>query len=67
VGLRFATRLVLIALLGALALGVPAAAAPTPIFTSAVRMGFEHGDDWEPAIAADRSGHVYATWSHYVG
>jgi hypothetical protein len=67
VGLRFATRLVLIALLGALALGVPAAAAPTPIFTSAVRMGFEHGDDWEPAIAADRSGHVYATWSHYIG
>jgi len=31
-----------------------------------VRLGFKLGDDWEPAIAADRSGHVYAVWSHYV-
>ena len=64
---RFPLRLVLLGLVGALVAGVPAAAAPAPVFTSPVRLGFQHGDDWEPAIAADRSGHVYAAWSHYVG
>ena len=59
-------RLVLVALVGALAFGVPASAAPAPSFTAPVRLGFKLGDDWEPAIAADRSGHVYAVWSHYV-
>ena len=38
-----------------------------PTFTSPQRLGFEHGDDWEPSIAADDSGHVYALWTHYVG
>ena len=28
-------------------------------------LGFPAGDDWEPAIAADRFGHVYALWTHY--
>ena len=64
---RSPTRLVLVVVLGALVAVVPAAAAPAPAFTSPVRLGFQHGDDWEPAIAADRSGHVYAAWSHYVG
>jgi hypothetical protein len=50
-----------------LATAVPASAARAPSFTPPVRLGFQLGDDWEPAIAADRSGHVYATWSHYVG
>jgi hypothetical protein len=40
---------------------------PPPAFTAAARMGFLGGDDWEPAIAADASGHVYAMWTHYVG
>jgi hypothetical protein len=36
-------------------------------FTDPVRLGFPAGDDWEPAIAADDFGHVYALWTHYVG
>lgn len=44
-----------------------ALAAPPSSFTTAVRAGFAGGDDWEPAIAADRFGHVYALWTHYVG
>ncbi|MGH8925800.1 MAG: sialidase family protein [Acidimicrobiia bacterium] len=57
-------------LLAALVIG-PAAAAlpppPTPGFEAPVRLGFPAGDDWEPAIAADDFGHVYALWTHYVG
>ena len=36
-------------------------------FTDPVRIGFASGDDWEPSIAADDHGHVYALWTHYVG
>ena len=39
--------------------------AAAPLATTPVRLGFEGGDDWEPAIAADRYGHVYAFWNHY--
>ncbi len=46
---------------------VAAAAPPSPAFAAPVRLGFAHGDDWEPSIAADRHGHVYAFWTHYVG
>ena len=28
-------------------------------------MGFQAGDDWEPAIATDQFGHVYVMWTHY--
>src|SRR5581483_7241795 len=28
-------------------------------FTQQKRIGFQSGDDWEPAIAADRYGHIY--------
>ena len=59
-------RTALVTVLVALALGVPAAAAPAPSFSSPVRLGFLQGDDWEPAVAADQSGHVYAAWSHYT-
>jgi hypothetical protein len=51
----------------ALVVAIPASAGPTPAFTPPLQLGFLHGDDWEPAIAADASGHVYAVWSHYVG
>lgn len=34
-------------------------------FTQQARIGFQSGDDWEPAIAADRYGHVYALFKHY--
>jgi hypothetical protein len=64
---RSFVRLVLLSVVLALAAGLPASAARAPSFTAPVRLGFQHGDDWEPAIAADRSDHVYAVWSHYVG
>lgn len=51
----------------ALVLGASASAASAPTFTSPVRIGFQAGDDWEPSVATDRYGHVYALWSHYVG
>jgi len=31
------------------------------------RLGYCGGDDWEPAVAADSSGHVYALITHYAG
>jgi hypothetical protein len=34
-------------------------------FTIQSRLGFPAGDDWEPAIAADRYGHVYVLYKHY--
>jgi hypothetical protein len=34
-------------------------------FSAPLRLGFEAGDDWEPAIAVDGFGHVYAFWNHY--
>jgi hypothetical protein len=39
--------------------------AAVPSATPPVRLGFQAGDDWEPSIAADRIGHVYAFWNHY--
>src|SRR3954452_24079081 len=59
-------RLALASLFAVLAVCVPAAAAPAPSFSAPVRLGFQQGDDWEPAIDADRQGHVYAAWSHYT-
>jgi hypothetical protein len=46
---------------------IAAAAPPKPAFTAPTRLGFPNGDDWEPSVAADRFGHVYAFWTHYVG
>jgi BNR repeat protein len=63
-------RRLLISVMAAATSGVLAAsvalAAVVP-FSAPIRLGFPNGDDWEPAIAADRSGHVYAVWTHYVG
>ena len=36
-------------------------------FTSQTRLGFTTGDQWEPAIAADRFGHVYMLYAQYGG
>jgi hypothetical protein len=41
--------------------------APPGGFTPQVRLGFDVGDQWEPAIAADRSGHVYILYAQYEG
>jgi len=55
----------------ALALAVilagPAIAAPPPSFVPQVRLGFSSGDQWEPAIATDRFGHVYVLYPQYLG
>jgi len=59
-------RLGLLLCFAALVVGVPAAAAPAPSFTQPARLGFLNGDDWDPAVAADGLGHVYAAWSHYT-
>src|SRR3954451_6190821 len=59
-------RLALVSFVALFIVCVPAGAAPAPSFSAPVRLGFQQGDDWEPAIAADRQGHVYATWSHYT-
>lgn len=49
-------------------IGTVSAAPPAAArFTAPVRLGFPAGDDWEPAIAADRVGHVYALATHYTG
>jgi len=34
-------------------------------FSTQARLGFQAGDDWEPAVAADRYGHVYVLYKHY--
>jgi BNR repeat protein len=46
--------------------GGVSAVPPPATFTAPARLGFAAGDDWEPAIAADDSRHVYALWTHYV-
>ena len=43
-----------------------AAVPPGPTFSFPAQIGFAGGDDWEPSIAADRLGHVYLMWTHYV-
>jgi hypothetical protein len=45
------------------ATNIASAAAPPP--AGQTRLGFQGGDDWEPAIAGDHFGHVYVLWPHY--
>jgi hypothetical protein len=49
--------------------GAPVSAPPAPPsgFAPQTRLGFTSGDQWEPAIAADRSGHVYVLYPQYLG
>ena len=46
---------------------IRAAALPTAGFAPQTRLGYTSGDQWEPAIAADRSGHVYMLYPQYSG
>lgn len=49
-------------------LNAPMVAAPPPGgFTPQIRLGYEVGDQWEPAIASDRFGHVYVLYPQYEG
>ena len=36
-------------------------------FTPQTRLGFNVDNEWEPSIAADRSGHVYMLYAQYTG
>ncbi|MCI0352899.1 MAG: glycoside hydrolase [Acidobacteriales bacterium] len=47
--------------------GAVAAAAPASGFSAQTRLGFTAGDQWEPAIATDRSGRVYILYPQYKG
>jgi len=44
-----------------------APAVPPSGFAPQTRLGFHSGDQWEPAIAADRSGHIYILYPQYLG
>jgi hypothetical protein len=44
---------------------IPSLAASS--FAPQTRLGFTSGDQWEPAIAADRLGHVYVLYPQYEG
>jgi BNR repeat-like domain len=41
--------------------------APVSGFAPQARLGYTVGDQWEPAIAADRFGHVYILYPQYLG
>lgn len=45
--------------------GVELAPPPPAGFAPQVRLGLSVGDQWEPAIAADRFGHVYMLYPQY--
>jgi hypothetical protein len=42
-----------------------ASAAPPQSFSTPFVIGFTNGDDWEPAVEADRFGNVYVAWAHF--
>lgn len=44
-----------------------APAAPPAGFSTQTRLGYTVGDQWEPAIAADRLGHLYILYPQYYG
>ena len=48
------------------AFGSAQAWAAQPGFPPQVRVGHTVGDQWEPALAADGSGHVYILYPQYV-
>ncbi|HUG35249.1 MAG TPA: sialidase family protein [Anaerolineales bacterium] len=49
-------------------INAPVVAPPLPGgFTPQTRLGFTSGDQWEPAIASDRFGHVYVLYPQYEG
>lgn len=44
-----------------------AALPPGGGFSPQIRLGYTSGDQWEPAIAADRFGHIYMLYPQYLG
>ncbi|MGH2543299.1 MAG: hypothetical protein ACRDIB_10895 [Ardenticatenaceae bacterium] len=47
--------------------GVTTPQPPTMGFAPQTRLGYHAGDQWEPAIAADRFGHIYLLYPQYLG
>jgi hypothetical protein len=73
---RGAARQLVISTLLALSVAVPTSASAGSgdgaveaalVATGATNMGFCGGDDWEPDIASDGSGHVYVVLAHFPG
>jgi hypothetical protein len=48
-----------------LVLTTAAAALAASGFTPQTRLGYQNGDQWEPAIAADGRGHLYVLYPQY--
>src|SRR5215467_15968315 len=55
-----------VVLLSAFLAPLPAARASAAA-SGPAELGFCGGDDWEPSVAADSSGHVYVLITHYQG
>lgn len=64
--LLLSSILVLLPSLGSAALAKSSTANTGIQFSKQLRIGFQSGDDWEPSIAADRYGHIYAMYKHYA-
>jgi hypothetical protein len=63
--MRRHVAVVLLLLAGLQVPPVIAHAAEDARFSPQQRVGFAAGDDWEPATAADRHGHVFVLYKHY--
>jgi hypothetical protein len=49
----------------AVAAALLVATATASAATAPIRIGFPAGDDWEPAMAIDAGGTIFAAWTHY--
>lgn len=54
-----------LALLTLLSLALAQAAIAVPGFSRQARLGYQNGDQWEPAMAADAHGHIYVLYPQY--
>lgn len=54
-----------LALLTLLAFALAQAALAVPGFSRQARLGYQNGDQWEPAMAADTHGHIYVLYPQY--
>ncbi len=50
---------------------IPGVAASSSVghggFSAPLLIGFQKGNDWEPSVASDGAGNVYAVWAHFGG
>jgi hypothetical protein len=62
---RLFFQIAVLALVAAAANAVTGSSPAQPTqFNAPVRVGFAHGDDWEPALAADAGDHLYVAFAH---